>query len=650
MDSIETLRSLSKNTNIDSELRLQYAKTASDLSYEIDIDTTILKSNRILSSMYQYLDKYNQYRDINHKNLKLALQLEDSVAIGIAHYSLGYYHQEILNENDSAVYYYYNAQKIYHALNDIKNESGVLINIANIQETAKDYIGSEETAIRAIKLIESLPKNDDNLDKVWSLYNLLAIISMRLEHHEEALVNYNKCLDIANKMVGPFALYNALITRNNIGFTYAQKGNFEKALNVFNELISDKRLFDIDTDLYVNVLCNIAHTRFLNNDKDVNGIETQFQEAYRISDSIQSTVRLMDVMTDMSEFYESIGKKDSALFLSKKAYELGKETGSNNVILKSLLSLSKLEKGESAKQYLFERIRLSDSLLKNERAIRNKFARVKFGVDKVEADNKQLAKERLLFLLISVGLFVSLTLLYIVISQRSKNRKLRFTQKQQETNEEIYNLMLEQQNKVEEGRTQEKKRISEELHDGILGRLFGTRLSLDSLNMAQTDEAIKTRSNYINELKTIETEIRKISHDLNTDFVAGSSFMDIVRTLVENQTKAYQLEYALEEDDSIDWEILPNKTKIHIYRMLQETMQNIYKHANASQIKISFKLKNDVILVRIEDDGSGFNINKAKRGIGLKNIDSRVGEIGGKAEVYSEIGVGTFIKLTIPLV
>ena len=108
--------------------------------------------------------------------------------------------------------------------------------------------------------------------------------------------------------------------------------------------------------------------------------------------------------------------------------------------------------------------------------------------------------------------------------------------------------------------------------------------------MVQTDEAIKTRSQYINELKTIETEIRKISHDLNTDFVSGSSFIDIVKTLIETQTKAYQLEYTFEEDHDINWEDVPNKTKIHIYRMLQETMQNIYKHANANRIKISFQL------------------------------------------------------------
>jgi len=434
-----------------------------------------------------------------------------------------------------------------------------------------------------------------------------------------------------------------------MGFSYSQKGDLEKALPIYKEVLNDKFLIKIDTELYVDVLDNTAYTRFLNNEKDLKGIDNQFKKAYKISDSIQYQSGLISVMNDMSEFYSVIGKKDSALVLSKRAYRLAKNTNSNDKVLKSLLALSKLEGGLSGKEYLEEYIKLNDSLLENERTIRNKFARVKFEVDKIEADNEQLAKEKLLFIFISAGLLIGLALVYIIISQRSKNRKLEFIQQQQETNEEIYNLMLAQQGKVEEGRTQEKKRISEELHDGILGRLFGTRLSLDSLNMVQTEEAVKTRSQYINELKTIETEIRKISHDLNADFISGSSFIDIIKTLIETQTKAYKLEYTFDEDHDINWEDVPNKTKIHIYRMLQETMQNIYKHANANLIKISFQLKNNVILIAIEDDGSGFNVSKARKGIGLKNIDSRVRDVGGKAEVFSKIDIGTVIKISIPI-
>jgi len=158
----------------------------------------------------------------------------------------------------------------------------------------------------------------------------------------------------------------------------------------------------------------------------------------------------------------------------------------------------------------------------------------------------------------------------------------------------------------------------------------------------------QNRECYINELKTIEDEIRKISHDLNKDFVVGTRFIDIIKKLIETQTQAYKLNYTFKEDDEILWDDVSNKTKINVYRILQETMQNIYKHANAKHIKISFELKNNVILLAVQDDGSGFNVTKAKKGIGLKNMNSRVKEIGGKVEIDSKVDIGTIIKIKVP--
>ena len=208
--------------------------------------------------------------------------------------------------------------------------------------------------------------------------------------------------------------------------------------------------------------------------------------------------------------------------------------------------------------------------------------------------------------------------------------------------------MLSQQDKVDEARTQEKKRISEELHDGVLGRLFGTRLSLDSINFKDGKEAMMTRANYIGQLKTIEEDIRKISHELNTDFVSGSGFMDIVSELIENQTQAYGLEYDFNYTDDISWDSVSNKTKINIYRIIQESMQNIYKHANAKAIKISISLEKTVICLEIIDDGEGFDTSKSKKGIGLKNMTSRVEDINGNITFTSQSGNGTTVNVKIP--
>lgn len=243
---------------------------------------------------------------------------------------------------------------------------------------------------------------------------------------------------------------------------------------------------------------------------------------------------------------------------------------------------------------------------------------------------------------------VTSILIYIIIAQRNKNKALRFAQVQQATNEEIYNLMLSQQEKIDSARAEEKKRISRELHDGILTRIFGARFSLDSYNLSEGEEAVQRRAKYISELKIIEDDIRDISHDLNTDFVADSSFMDILKGLIEKQTKVYQLQYQFEYTDHIDWDLVSNKTKINIYRMLQESLQNIYKHAKAKTVKISFRLKKSLICLKIIDDGVGFDPNKSKKGIGIKNINARAKELNGTVVFVSQMNQGTTIKVKIP--
>ena len=78
-------------------------------------------------------------------------------------------------------------------------------------------------------------------------------------------------------------------------------------------------------------------------------------------------------------------------------------------------------------------------------------------------------------------------------------------------------------------------------------------------------------------------------------------------------------------------------------------MKNILKHADAKEVIVQLTIEGRELLLVVEDDGKGFDLKNKNNGIGLKNIDSRVGEVGGKAEVFSKIDIGTVIKLFIPL-
>ena len=643
---IQSLQLLSNDAQFSIEERIKYAEEAITFSERTKIDTVILKSKRNLSLLFLEKNDFDGFKTISFSNLAQSIKIKDTTSIAHSNYFLGFYYH-IIEKHDSAYYYYFQSTKLYKAIKDIKREGEILGNMALIQEIEGDYIGSESNAIAAISLIEQLPDTERNLKTLWDANNIIAIVSAELDQYDRALEYYNKTLDICEKMKDPYE--SRLFSNINIAALYRRKGDFITAERLYEKLKNDKQVYDFDPTSYSLIISGVAQSKSKNKSADTDSIKKLFNEAYTISRKEKDDKGLLLISMDMSEFYLDLENIDSAKHYVENAYAIGKQLNANETILEALLLKSKIETGDEATTSLNRYIKLSDSLHKAQLSIRNKFARIDYETDQIQAEKDQATKERLLFLLLSIGLFITLTLLYIIITQQSKNKELKFIQQQQETNEEIYNLMLSQQDNIDEARTIEKRRISEELHDGILGRLFGTRLSLDSLNMSHTEEAVKSRENYIDELQAIEQEIRKVSHDLSADFVSGSGFNDIIKSLLETQTKAYQLKYKFTNNDAIQWDSVSNKTKIHIYRILQESLQNIYKHATASLIEISFSLKNSVICITIKDDGSGFDINKSRKGIGIKNITSRVNEIQGELKIQSQKDVGTSIIITVPI-
>lgn len=571
---------------------------------------------------------------------------QDSTKLAEAHYYIAEYYRKTTPITDSAFFYYHKAEKLFKQLNTKYELALTLYGIAVIQKNEKDFIGSEVNSIEALTLLEYLNENENVINLKSFIYNNLGIVFRELDQYEESLNYFEKCIELKRKLKGDNRL-NIDTSINNLANTLKKAKQFELAKEYYSQILANKNLIKERPDIYALVLDNYANTLYLL--KQYDELPGLYFKALKISDSVEFRgYNSIIINQHLAEYYNDRGDKEKAKYYAYTAKDIS-EKYHNDDLLKSLLLLSEIEYGDSAANHLKDYIKLNDSLQKSERNIRNKFARIRFETSQIEQENIQFAKERMWLLIISVVLIIASFLLYLVINQRNKNKELQFIQAQQETNEEIYNLMLSQNESIEEARTLEKKRISQELHDGILGRLFGTRLSLDSLNFNNSEEAIKTRGQYINELQVIEQDIRKVSHELNTDFVSGSGFIDIIRTLVETQAIIYKLGYNLDHDDTINWDEITNKKKIHIYRIIQESLHNIYKHAKAHRVNISFQLENDVICLTIVDDGSGFDVNKAKSGIGLKNMNTRISEINGTIAITSEKDSGTTVTIKVPL-
>lgn len=645
-DSILKFQALSKNDKFSLDEQFDFAKKALEYANTLNVDSVTIKTNHNYSALSIYTENFDEFKRINARTLELARKNRDSLAMAIANHNLGWYHHRNRVQNDSAYYYYTTAYKISEQLELTSRQVDILINISEIQDLEKDYIGSEESAIKAIKLANHLPLDDYTLESLWLLYTRLGTGARIIKNFDKSLEYHEKAFAMAKRIKDGLILQ--LSSENNMGHVFKEKGDYKKALNLYEGILDHKELFDLDPNFYALVLDNVAYARFLNGSTDFDHLERMFEQAYHMSDSLNDPVNMLNVTIDLSKFYKDRGLIDRALEYAEESYQLATDISSNDILLESMVLLSDLKSGEEGKKFLRKHIKLTDSLLAHERGIRNKFARIEFETDQIELENERIATEKMWWTISSLVLLLASIMVYIIFTQRNKNRALKFKQVQQAANEEIYNLMLSQQDKVDGARAEEKRRISQELHDGILGRLFGARLSLDSYNFKEGEEAVLMRSKYISELKTIENDIRKISHDLNTDFVAGSGFMVILEELIEKQTTAYQLDYEFDYTDDINWDRVSNKTKINIYRMVQESLQNIYKHAKAKTVKISFELKKSVICLKIVDDGVGFDPHKSKKGIGLKNINARVNELDGTGAIHSKIDHGTTIKIKIP--
>jgi len=184
----------------------------------------------------------------------------------------------------------------------------------------------------------------------------------------------------------------------------------------------------------------------------------------------------------------------------------------------------------------------------------------------------------------------------------------------------------------------------------VLGRLFGARLNLDSLNKFTDEESIKNRFNYLDELKNIEQDIREISHDLNREkYVLINNFVAIVHNLLEEQKTSFAPEVKFSIDESIKWDTVPNAVKINLYRILQESLQNINKYANATSIFVGLESHDEQVTLKVSDDGAGFDVSGRKKGIGLQNMLSRANECNGSLDITSRKGKGTTIEITVPL-
>lgn len=639
---INKILSVLDSSKLDTERLFQLEK-AYTLVQNLSDDTARSKYLSQISYEFYKLNDSARFRRVNRNATLQALQIKDTNTVANLYWDLGnFFYQNI--QNDSAYYYYNKAQLLFQEIDSDFYTGRMLINKAIVQTSIKDYVGSEISTFKALELLEPLQK----YNQLYRCYNNLGIIYNELEEYAKSLEYHERALDIQKKVTNRNFFEET--TLNNIGVVEENRGNYIKAKTIFKEILTQGNLLRENPKLYAMVLDNFAYNSFKSGDTEQ--VYDHFIRSLEIRDSIKDYYGITINKLHLSEYFLLQKDTISAIAFAQSSYSLAKETQNFKDRLSALLFLSKADPTEKG-TYLQEYIALEDSLQVVERRVRNKFTRIAYETDQFIFRNKELQNQKALLTVLFVLLAFSTVMVVIILHNRAKNKTLVYQAKQQKANEEIYALMLAQQSKLEEGRQQEKHRIAGELHDGVLSNLFGLRLSLGSLNKSQTEEAIKLRAGLIEEIRQLEEEIRNISHELSQEpRLNDIGFIKLVERLVENKGRLGEFEVDFYHQEDIQWYEVDNAIKMNIYRLVQESLQNIIKHARARKVWISFTYnpEENQLEIDIKDNGLGFDQEKKISGIGLSNMKSRIDELNGFMKITSNPGNGTEITFHIPLI
>ena len=286
----------------------------------------------------------------------------------------------------------------------------------------------------------------------------------------------------------------------------------------------------------------------------------------------------------------------------------------------------------------------NDLLAKNRLESINKEQKIKILDTENQLQKLQLTKRNIIIAIIG-AVFLLLVLISWLLYNRYKIKQ----------ENKLQNEVLKQQEKaakdIIQAEENERQRIAGELHDG-LGQLFSAvKMNLSGIkdNLNFKDEQSRVIfSKTVDMVDESCREVRVISHQMAPNALLKSGLTSAIRDFI-SKIDARKLKINLETFGLK--ERLDQSTEAVLYRVIQESVNNVIKHAGASSLDIQLSRDEEGINVMIEDNGVGFSVEKqdASHGMGLKNIISRVNYLKGSVEVSSEPGKGTLVAIHIPL-
>jgi two-component system, NarL family, sensor kinase len=592
-----------------------------------------IKSN--MSAVFIAMGKTDKALQYAIESIRAAETINDVAILGNSYNNVG----RLLNESrrfDESIEYSLKAVDIYEKNKPQRGLAVAYINLGNSYSEKNKLDESHRYYAKGLKVSEDIGL----VPGIQICINNMASISYLRGNYQQAITEYERVLSIAQKNKEANSMG---IVYQNLGDTYSKLKQYDKALEYF-------KLAEATPTLTISDKIELYRHR-AQFDSTVGDFKSAYvyQLKYRqIQDSLVNEKRNKD-LSEIKTKYESDKKEQQIAYLNVQNQLQSSDLEKNKLALRNKELLVKEQDFVLKSQLL----KLDNQQLE----IQNKDAQVKATslenerntqkVQILDIEN-QLKKadldKRNTWLAVISGAFLLTCLLgYLFFNRRKLQQEAKLQAEVARQQELATQAVLEAEER-------ERKRIASDLHDGVGQTVMALKMNLAGINdyIEFKNEKAKNIFEKALDLATESAkEVRSISHQMMPNALLKSGLVTALREFI-SKVEANQLKINLSVNN-LNQSIDPNIEKV-LYRVIQESVTNVVKHAQASELNIQLSKNQKFIEATIEDNGLGFDSTKKDfEGIGLKNIRDRVAFLKGTVDISSQKGKGTLLAISIPV-
>ena len=262
--------------------------------------------------------------------------------------------------------------------------------------------------------------------------------------------------------------------------------------------------------------------------------------------------------------------------------------------------------------------------------------------------NLEHEKELLYRRIIFASIFCLLVIVLLSYArQRQKVRLVQLAQAGSEKERQFLTLQKETEHRLTrkyiDGLESERERIAVELHDDVCNTLLAFEMNVRSI-IPEDSEAMNEQ---LELLKGIRERLRNMSHELMPPAFQHATIDEMLADYVLHLSLPEYMRAEYNSTKGIDWKKIPQDIGFELYRIVQEAVSNVLKHAEATCIRVELSLKEECLSVFVADDGKGFELNRRIKSVGLHTMWQRANIIGGRMELDTAPGEGARIRVSV---